>query len=145
MGWTKRILLFLVGGLIVIQLVPYGRDHANPPVLAEPDWDSQATRDLTARACFDCHSNETDWPWYTNLAPVSWLTTRDVDEGRHELNFSEWDRNQDGDDAAETVRDRSMPPFPYPLTHPRARLSDIELNALAEGLEATFGDGRGED
>lgn len=142
MGWLKRILIFLIAGMVAIQLVPYGRDHTNPPVLAEPNWDSNTTRDLVVRACFDCHSNETDWPWYSNVAPLSWLVQGDVDEGREELNFSEWDRHQDGDDAAETVREGSMPPFPYPITHAEARLTDNELAALANGLGATFGDGR---
>jgi hypothetical protein len=65
------ILLILVGGFLLIQLVPYGRAHANPPVVKEPAWDSPTTRALAKRACFDCHSNETVWPWYTNVAPVS--------------------------------------------------------------------------
>ncbi|MFZ0624897.1 MAG: heme-binding domain-containing protein, partial [Acidimicrobiia bacterium] len=56
-----------------IQLIPYGHDHQNPPVTTEPAWDSQQTLDLAKRACFDCHSNETKWAWYTNIAPMSWL------------------------------------------------------------------------
>ena len=75
----KRTILITVGVIIlgvlclglVIQLLPYGRDHTNPPVVAEPLWDSPQTRALAKRACFDCHSNETIWPWYTNVAPVS--------------------------------------------------------------------------
>ena len=56
--------------LVAIQLVPYGRDHRNPPVTQEPRWDRPETRALAMRACFDCHSNETVWPWYTYVAPV---------------------------------------------------------------------------
>jgi Haem-binding domain len=74
-------LLFLIGAFLLIQLIPYGHDHANPPVGAEPAWDSPATRELATAACFDCHSNETEWPWYTSVAPFSWLTQRDVEEG----------------------------------------------------------------
>jgi len=139
MVWVKRGLLGLAGLLIVIQLVPYGRDHANPPVVAEPAWDSHQTRELTVKACFDCHSNDVIWPWYSNVAPMSWLVQRDVDEGREELNFSEWNRPQEGDEASETVTDRSMPPRQYLLTHSEARLSDTDLNALALGLFATMG------
>ncbi len=139
MRWVKWGLAALLGGMLVIQLVPYGRSHDNPPVVAEPSWDSAQTRELTVRACFDCHSNETVWPWYSNIAPVSWLVQRDVDEGREGLNFSEWNRSQDGEESAETVRDASMPPRSYLLTHPEARLSDTQLAALADGLEATFG------
>ncbi len=90
----KKIILgaagVLVVGLIAIQLVPYGRNHTNPPVQSEPNWDSPETRALAERACFECHSNETAWPWYSNIAPVSWLVQHDVDEGREKLNFSEW-------------------------------------------------------
>ena len=75
--------------LLAIQFVPYGRAHTNPPVTAEPAWDSAETRELARRACFDCHSNETAWPSYTSISPASWLAQRHVNEGRRELNFSE--------------------------------------------------------
>jgi hypothetical protein len=142
----RRVLKWLaIGGLglaAVIQLVPYGRDHSNPPVTAEPQWDSPETQALAERACFDCHSNETVWPWYSHVAPVSWLLQRDVDEGREHLNFSEWDRPQDdADEAAEMVREDEMPPWFYLPTHPEARLTDAEKQTLIKGLEATFGSG----
>jgi len=133
---------------VVIQAVPYGRDHSNPPVSGEPAWDSLTTRTLFLRACGDCHSNETSWPWYTNIAPVSWLAQSDVDEGRSALNVSEWGRGEnEGDDAAEALRDGSMPPWQYTPLHPSARLSSSEKAVLARGLIATFGgDGeRGRD
>jgi len=69
----KHLLGVLVGLLVVIQFVPYGRAHTNPPVAQEPIWDSPQTRELARRACFDCHSNETMWPWYSNIAPISWI------------------------------------------------------------------------
>jgi hypothetical protein len=72
-----RVFLF-----IAIQFVPYGHDHANPPVQAAPKWSSPPVRELAARACFDCHSNQTVWPWYSNIAPISWLVYHDVQEGR---------------------------------------------------------------
>ncbi len=108
--------------------------------MVERSWDAAQTRDLAVRACFDCHSNETVWPWYSNIAPVSWAVQRDVDGGRDKLNFSEWHLEHEGDEAAETVRDRSMPPRQYLFMHPEARLSDTELDALAAGLAATLGD-----
>lgn len=88
----RSLLIALVVMLVAslgIQAVLYGRQHSNPPVVAEPKWDAPQTRSLAARACFDCHSNETVWPWYSNFAPISWLVQRDVDEGRRALNFSE--------------------------------------------------------
>jgi hypothetical protein len=144
----KRTVLILVGVFVVgmlclglaIQIVPYGRDHTNPPVLAEPVWDSQATRDIAARACFDCHSNETRWPWYSNVAPVSWLVYRDVQKGREELNFSQWGQGeQEVDEIVEVVQEGEMPLPIYLPTHPEARLSADEKQALIQGFQNTFG------
>ena len=132
----------LVGLFVVAQAVPYGRDHANPPVSQEPRWDSAKTRAYAAGACFDCHSNQTKWPWYTNVAPVSWLTQRDVKSGRATLDFSEWQKPQDTSisDIIEAVQSGSMPPFYYAWmpNHPKARLSKSEKAAFVRGLEATF-------
>ena len=142
--FLKRALLALAALLVLIQLVPYGRDHENPPVRQEPPWDRPETRALAQRACFDCHSNETKWPWYTWVAPMSWLVARDVSEGREHLNFSEWDREQDdADEAAEMVEEGEMPPWFYLPAHPEARLTAEERATLIGGLEATVGDGRG--
>ncbi|MEX2422631.1 MAG: heme-binding domain-containing protein [Acidimicrobiia bacterium] len=133
--------VLLAGGLVLIQAVPYGRDHTNPPVMVEPAWDAPVTRQLAVRACYDCHSNETVWPWYSHIAPMSWFVQRDVDEGREELNFSQWQREQEeADKAAETVRDGSMPPRQYLLSHSAARLTDAQLADLARGFAATLGD-----
>ena len=134
--WIGLSVLF--GGFLLIQLIPYGRDHSNPPVTAEPAWDSPETRALAVAACLDCHSNETDWPWYTNIAPVSWLSQHDVDEGRDVLNFSEWDRPQEAEDVSEVIQEGEMPPWYYGITHSGARLSDAEIERLIAGLEATF-------
>ena len=143
MRWVRWGLAALVAGILVIQLVPYGRDHDNPPVVTEPTWDSAQTRELAVRACFDCHSNETAWPWYSNVAPMSWLVQRDVDRGRSKANWSEWglDDDDDSHESAETVEEGEMPLSFYVLLHPDARLSDQELDTLAAGLEATFGRG----
>ena len=131
----------LAGVLFVaIQLVPYGRDHTNPPVVKEPSWDQPATRELAVRACFDCHSNETRWPWYSNVAPVSWLMQRHIDEGREVLNFSEWQRTyKEARESAETINEGEMPMQSYVLMHPSARLTPAERQALAQGLTATLG------
>jgi len=140
MRLVLRLLLFLIAAFLLIQLIPYGRDHDNPRTVKEPEWSSVATRELTQQGCFDCHSNLTEWPWYTNVAPVSWLTTRDVDDGRAVLNFSEWQRTQDADlqDLIDAIRDKDMPPIQYRLVHKNARLSDNERQALERGLTATW-------
>ena len=130
----------LIAGIGAIQFVPYGRDHTNPAVAQEPAWDGPQTRLLAARACFDCHSNETVWPWYSNVAPVSWLIQRDVDEGRRALNYSEWNRGQkEAREAAKTVTKGEMPPWFYALPGTSARLTPSERSTLVAGLATTFG------
>ena len=128
-------------GFLGIQLVPYGRDHSNPPVQQEPTWDSPQTAALVKAACYDCHSNRTEWPWYTNIAPISWLIQHDVDDGRAKLNFSEMNLGQAADESAAKVSEGEMPPFTYQISHPAARLSDADRAALVKGLTATFGSG----
>lgn len=136
----RTVVLAGIALLVVAQLVPYGRATTNPPVVAEPRWDSPITRDLARRACFDCHSNETEWPLYSRIAPVSWLVAHDVLEGREMLNFSEWQRPQEeAGEAGETVTEGEMPPWIYTVMHPEARLSDAERAALVKGFAATIG------
>ena len=99
-----------------------------------------SARTLARQACFDCHSNETEWPAYASIAPVSWLVQHDVDEGRTVLNFSEWTRPQkEAKEAAAEVREGEMPPTAYRLIHPHARLSAADLDQLAQGLARTLG------
>lgn len=136
----RTVLLVGVAVLVAAQVIPYGGHGPNPPVVAEPQWDSPMTRDLARRACFDCHSNETEWPVYLRIAPVSWLVARDVQEGRAVLNFSEWQRPQEeSGEAAGVVTEGEMPLRIYALMHAHARLSDVERVALAQGLAATLG------
>ena len=146
MRWFRTILKWSVVGVVVlllaIQLVPYGRDHSNPSGGREIAWDSARTEQLMRDACMDCHSNETRWPWYSNVAPISWLVQHDVDEGRSALNLSTGEGEID--EMIETIREGSMPPLQYKPTHSGARLSDQEEQDLIRGLEATFG-GAGEE
>jgi Haem-binding domain len=133
-------LLVILGLVVAIQAVPYGRRHTNPPVLAEPNWDTPQTRTLAARACFDCHSNETVWPWYSSVAPISWLVQHDIDQGRQVVNFSEWNRPQkDAPESPNTVLEGEMPPWVYTIRSSAARLSATEKAVLARGLAATLG------
>lgn len=147
MRWSRVLrwgAVVLVAGFLVLQLIPYGRAHENLGTVREPPWDSPRTRELAVRACFDCHSNQTDWPWYSNVAPVSWYVQRHVEEGRGEVNFSEFGiGRQETSDTAEVVRNGTMPPGYYLPLHPSARLSDAEREELIRGFQATFGLRRG--
>ena len=127
---------------LLLQVVPFGRMPSNPPVTGEPAWDSPQTRALAVRACFDCHSNETEEPWYSNVAPISWAISDHVESGRSKLNFSEFDKPQeDADKSAEITEEGGMPPDYYTRfgLHSTAQLSDAEVAQLVAGLRATPG------
>ncbi len=136
------ILIGLIVGGLAIQFIPYGHDHTNPPASTEPQWDSQQTRDLAVRACFDCHSDQTTWPWYSNVAPLSWLIQHDVQQGRAQLNFSQWGTGRrGGEEAAQQIQRGSMPQWYYVLLHPAAGLSAAEKQQLIQGFNASLGGG----
>ena len=140
---TPRRKILLRAGLglfavaVLLQLVPYGRDHTNPPVTQDAPWPDGRARELATAACYDCHSNQTRWPLQSLVAPFSWMTARDVEQGRDKLNFSTWDQDDgEADDAADAVADATMPPRRYVLAHPDAALSDAERQILVDALEA---------
>ena len=135
LGFGVPIVVFFA-----IQFVPYGHEHTPPPTGRLVAWDARRTLELARRACFDCHSNQTLWPWYSRVAPVSWLVQRDVNGGRRHLNFTEWDKPQrHAKDIAEQVKQGDMPPWFYLPMHPAARLTDAEKQALIDGAEKTLG------
>ncbi len=136
-----RILSILLILFIGIQFIPYGKDHQNPNVISEPNWDSNRTKELFDRVCLDCHSHETNWPWYSKIAPVSWLNQHDVDEGREHFNVSAWgvQKRNEGDEAAEEVIEGEMPPWFYFIPRPGSKLTETEKEELVKGLTATFG------
>src|SRR5579862_1121495 len=138
----KRALLTsgVVGlvGLLAIQFVPTRR--TNPVTTREVRWNTSSTRALASRACFDCHSNETVWPWYSHVAPVSWFVINHVNDGRRHLNFSEWDKPQRATlkDVEDNVTSGDMPIRNYVIMHPEAKLTPDETQVLISGLRATL-------
>jgi hypothetical protein len=141
MNMLAKIILAAVIFSIAIQLIPYGNNHANPPILREPAWDSPTTRILAQKACFDCHSNETKWPWYSKIAPISWLVYWDVVEGREHLNFSDWRsgsrKSERPQKITKEVIEGEMPPLQYYIAHPEAKLDVQSKKLLIDGLAAT--------
>lgn len=139
--FVRSMLMAMIAVFLVIQAIPYGRNHDNPAIVREPAWDSPKTREIAKRACYDCHSNETVWPWYTWIAPFSWLVYQDVEEGRRELNFSDWQygarEGEKPDEIREQIDKGEMPPVLYRLMHAEARLTDREKRFLSEGLTGT--------
>jgi len=136
-----------LGALVLfagIQLVPYGWRHPNPPVTQNAPWPDADSERIARASCYDCHSNETDWPAYAYVAPMSWLVRSDVESGRDELNFSEWDRDDGAaDKAIEEILDGSMPPDRYAVIHRGARLTDAEAERLVAGLRVLDDGGSG--
>ncbi len=120
---------------------------SNPPVrgdmLASPDVAA-----LLRRACYDCHSNETRWPWYSRVAPLSWLIAHDVERGRQELNFSEWPaylpvtRKRKWQWIERVLHEQAMPPELYRLVHPDARLTEQDITLLEHWLQGQLGAGQ---
>jgi mono/diheme cytochrome c family protein len=139
----KRIVLILIGGAIVlfllIQLIPFGHNRTNPPVVSEPNWSSPQARALVKEHCFQCHSNETNWTWYSNIAPGSWLIAYDVNKGRHEFNFSDWN-NHPGklDKMVETIQEGEMPPIQYWIVHPSSRMNEQQKQELIDALRSSI-------
>jgi hypothetical protein len=138
----SRIALAAVGLLVAIQLVPLPR--TNPPVegaLTAPP-DVQAILD---RACMDCHSHATKWPWYAYVAPVSWLVVYDTHEGREHLNLSRWshysaeEQGEKAEEMWEEVEEGEMPLAPYVWLHPEAKLSNADRVTLRAWSQATAG------
>jgi hypothetical protein len=137
----KKIALYIViAGIVLfglIQLIPI--DRTNPPTTQEPDWSSPEARELVEKSCYQCHSNQTTWPWYSYIAPASWLIKFDVWKGRREFNFSEWDKKQaEVDEMVEQVQRGSMPPLQYTLFHPDAKLSDQQKQMLIDALTSSL-------
>ena len=138
----NKLLFVLVGGLILfglIQLVPFGKTYTNPPVVNEPKWNNSQTRQMAKEHCFQCHSNETEWPWYSNIAPGSWLIAMDVIEGRERFNFSDW-QNSPGelDEIVEVIQSGEMPPIQYWIFHPNSRMDDQQKQELIQALESSI-------
>ena len=139
----RKILSVLIGigilGFALIQLVPFGHEHTNPPTISEPQWSSPEARALVKENCFQCHSNETNWTWYGNIAPASWLIQFDVNEGRDKFNFSDWNNNpMELDELTEAVQEGEMPPVQYWIVHPGARLNGQQKQELINALESSI-------
>lgn len=134
----KWILIGVVAVLVLIQLVPV--DRSNPPATEKLVMPEEVYQ-IMKRSCFDCHSNETTWPWYSYVAPVSWLVSHDVEEGREHLNFSEWDKldlkrkTKRLEEIVEEVEEGKMPMPIYLVLHGDAEVSNAEVEILREWTE----------
>lgn len=129
----KKWIIIIVVLIVAIQFWPVNR--TNPPVVSEIQA-PPGVMNVLRTACYDCHSNETDWPWYSYIAPVSWMIADDVHEARRHMNFSEWgsmpagDRSEHREHIWKEVEGGYMPLLQYRIMHPKARLSDDQKKLL---------------
>jgi len=129
----SKVLAVLGAALLAMQAVPVDRE--NPPVESEIPAPEEV-REILERACYDCHSNQSRWPWYGYVAPASWLVEYDIEEARDHMNFSVWDSYDEDEqvdmieEAWEAVLDEEMPPFFYLPLHPSARLNESDRAIL---------------
>jgi hypothetical protein len=143
MKLIKKFFWILVAGAVgiflLIQLIPFGHNRTNPPVVSEPNWSSPEARALVKQHCFQCHSNETNWTWYANIAPGSWLIAYDVIEGRNAFNFSDWN-NYYGelDEMVQAVQEGEMPPIQYWIFHPSSKMDAQQKQDLINALESSL-------
>lgn len=126
----KKILIALIIVLVGIQFIPVER--TNPPVKNEFDAPADV-KAILKKTCYNCHSNETNWVWYTKIAPASFLAVSDVNDGRKHLNFSEWDINKEGkvkEEIWDEVREEQMPPWQYRVFHSESKLTQEEKDII---------------
>ena len=138
-----RAMVGIIFASALIQLVPIGHQHDNPAVVSEPAWDSSSTRQLVKRACFNCHSNETTWPWYSAFAPISWLIEPRCQRRQEVISISsDWNRScGQAEKIEERVRNRrNATVWFYLPMHPEAKLTPDEKNALIDGPQNSMKD-----
>jgi len=142
----KTKIKWVLGGLVVIfALLQFANPaRTNPPVVHDflaAEAPPPPIAALFRGACYDCHSYETQWPWYSHIAPVSWLIASDVQGGRRHLNFSDWPVDDPEraakrlENASEELGYKEMPPGQYKIMHPVARLTDAQRQQLTQWLD----------
>ena len=138
MSTQKKVWTGIGIAFLALQLVPIDRE--NPPVESEVSAPEEV-REVLERACYDCHSNESRWPWYGYIAPTSWLVAYDIDEARDHMNFSTWNQYDEDEqidmieEVWEEVEEGEMPPFFYTPLHPSAQLDEKDRAVLREWSE----------
>jgi hypothetical protein len=135
----KKILIALVVIFIGIQFIPV--DRTNPPVKEEINAPANVLNILRT-SCYDCHSNKTEWPWYSYVAPVSFFVTSDVSEGRKHLNFTEWDRYDNKrrekklENVVEMIDEGEMPLASYTLMHPASKMDVEKVKVIKDWVKS---------
>jgi len=142
---VKLLILVLLIAVVIIQFIPNDKPEVvltNENDLIYNNQLPEKIRVMLKESCYDCHSNETIYPWYSNVAPVSWLVVRDIKLGRDELNFSHWesqskiDKAKNLDKIIDEVTDENMPMPIYTIMHANAKLSDDDRRLITEWADS---------
>ena len=131
------IILGLIPLLVVIQFVPYGRNHTEQAATNPFRWSSPTAEAIAKASCYDCHSSETKWWWAVKIAPFSWLAQADIDEAKRRVDFSAWNGKLTAEGLQRAIN-RGMPPLQYTLFHPEAKLTDASKQTLMQGFQASL-------
>ena len=137
--WKKYLSIILLAVLVLIQFKPV--DRSNPEVTGEINPPEEVKRILKT-SCYNCHSHETVYPWYSYVAPVSWLVEHDVNEAREELNFSTWNsytekkKKKKIEEIWEEIEEDEMPLWFYEIVHPESRLSEKDTEVIKKWTDS---------
>ncbi|UPY78147.1 heme-binding domain-containing protein [Leptospira weilii] len=134
----KKLLLSLITAILFLQFLPI-----RPPEGTNRNeiQTSDEVKKILRKSCYDCHSDLTEWPWYSKIFPVNVYLYNHVEEGKVELNFSEWNslskkaKSTKGDSILETLEEGEMPPRDYVLLHPSAKVTQEELQVLKNWVQ----------
>ncbi|MCB0280002.1 MAG: heme-binding domain-containing protein [Calditrichaeota bacterium] len=137
----KKIGIGLVAVIIIIQFFQPTRE--NPPVVADIQTNKEI-KDILKRSCYDCHSNEVRWPWYSYVMPVGWIIADDVSEARREVNFSRWGEYETRrklrklNEVKEEIEEGKMPMASYEFMHGDSELSDADKSMIYQWVEQSI-------
>lgn len=141
MNWKRIVLYVILAIIILIQFIPAGRPELKTTHENDLLYNNEIPEEIAGMlraSCYDCHSYEVKYPWYSYVAPVSWLVARDIKEGVKELNFSEWesqskmDKAKNLDEMIDEINEGEMPMPIYTIIHRNAKLTEEQKQQLAD-------------
>ena len=134
------IFIFVLLVLLGIQFIPVKKTN---PIITQDIQAPAEVKNILRNSCYNCHSNETKWPWYSNFAPISWMIINDVDDARNKMNFSTWNKisfekkEELKKDLWDEVRQEDMPPTLYTYVHPESKLDILQKNIIKKWITGT--------
>ena len=134
------IFIIVLLALLGIQFIPIKKTN---PIITQDIQAPMEVKSILRNSCYNCHSNETKWPWYSNFAPVSWMIINDVDDARNKMNFSTWNKisfekkEELKKDIWDEIRQEDMPLTLYTYVHPESKLDLLQKNIIKKWITGT--------